>query len=115
MGARRFKHFEQSLGIAKNTLTARLNHLVATGILFKAPAADGSSYSDYLLTEKGLDLLPVVIALAQWGDKWAAHEDGPAFTVIDGKQGAPIDRLWPRRPSGEKIPLTEFGIEVNTP
>ncbi|MEO1029721.1 MAG: helix-turn-helix domain-containing protein, partial [Pseudomonadota bacterium] len=76
MGARRFKHFEAALGIAKNTLTSRLNELVENGILEKGPAKDGSSYEEYTLTQKGRELGPVMMALAQWGDKWAQHKNG---------------------------------------
>ena len=50
MGARRFKHFEKSLGIAKNTLASRLAHLVDSGILERGPAADGSKHEEYVLT-----------------------------------------------------------------
>ncbi|MEM9178290.1 MAG: helix-turn-helix domain-containing protein, partial [Pseudomonadota bacterium] len=60
MGARRFKHFQKSLGIAKNTLTSRLNDLIAGDILEKVPASDGSSYEEYRLTERGRDLAPVI-------------------------------------------------------
>ena len=110
MGARRFKQFERSLGIAKNTLSARLSQLVDSGILRKAPAKGDSSYQEYELTEKGLDIAPVLIALAQWGDKWAAHERGPSFAFVDEKTGAEISRIRPRRDDGAAIPLHEISL-----
>ena len=79
MGERRFD-FEKR--VAKNTLTNRLNHLVETGIMTKVPATNGSAYEEYVLTEKGRALGPVMMALAQWGDVWAAHADGPPFAFI---------------------------------
>ncbi|MEM1138824.1 MAG: helix-turn-helix domain-containing protein [Pseudomonadota bacterium] len=111
MGARRFKHFEGSLGIAKNTLTKRLNELVASGILRRVPSQDGSSYEEYELTEQGLDLAPVLMALAQWGDKWVAHTDGPTFSFVDRKTGRKIPRIWPRRGNGSAMPLSDIALK----
>ena len=111
MGARRFKDFEHSLGIAKNTLTTRLTQLTDNGILEKVPAADGSGYQDYALTEKGLELAPVIIALAQWGDTWAVHHDGPSFALVDSQTGARISRVAPRRDDGGEITLNELRLE----
>ncbi|MEM6625233.1 MAG: helix-turn-helix domain-containing protein [Pseudomonadota bacterium] len=111
MGARRFKHFEKSLGIAKNTLTSRLTQLVDAGILKKAAAADGAGYEEYVLTPKGRDLAPVMIALAQWGDTWAMHEDGPTFAFVDAETGEKIPRVLPRRETGEVMSRGEFRIE----
>jgi DNA-binding HxlR family transcriptional regulator len=68
-GLRRFGQFRNSLGLARNILTVRLRGLVADGILRLAPTADGSAYQDYVLTQKGRDLLPVLVALRQWGMK----------------------------------------------
>ena len=111
MGARRFKHFEQSLGIAKNTLASRLAQLVDSGILTKTPATDGSSYDEYELTEQGQDLAPIIMALAQWGDKWAVHHAGPSFSLVDRATGRKISRIWPRRADGQKIPMSEIGLK----
>ena len=111
MGARRFKHFEKSLGIAKNTLASRLTELVDGGILEKVPAADGSAFDDYVLTDQGRDLAPVIIALAQWGDRWATHENGPSTEIINAETGAKLPRVWPRRMSGDMMPLSEIGMK----
>ena len=113
MGARRFKHFEASLGIAKNTLTSRLNDLVDGGVLAKTPASDGSKYDEYQLTEMGRDLAPILIAFSQWGDKWAVHEDGPSFTIIDRTTGGALPRLWPLGSDGEALPLTDIRLRPN--
>ena len=110
MGARRFKHFEKSLGIAKNTLTSRLSQLVDGGILKKVPAGDGSSFDEYRLTERGRDLAPIIIALSQWGDKWVAHERGPSTVIIDAETGEDLPRIWPRRSNGDVMDLSEISI-----
>lgn len=110
MGLRRFKHFEKSLGIAKNTLTSRLNELVEHGILERVPATDGSAYDEYVLSEKGRDLAPVMMALAQWGDKWAAHPDGPPQEFIDRTTGEALGRIWPRHKNGQLMELDDVGV-----
>lgn len=110
MGARRFKHFQENLGIAKNTLTSRLNDLIDGGILTKIPATDGA-YEHYVLTERGRELAPVIIALAQWGDKWVAHERGPSTIITDKASGERLPRIWPRSADGDVMPLKQIGMQ----
>lgn len=68
-GKKRFGEFQKSLGVAKNILAARLRLLVEQGIFSVVPAADGSAYQDYVLTEKGEALGPVVKALRLYGEQ----------------------------------------------
>ena len=89
-GSRRFDDF-LSLGIARNVLAARLNTLVAHGILEKRPV-DGKS-SDYLLTEKGLDLQPILLSLTHWGDKHMPHVEGARLTFVEKATGEPIREM----------------------
>lgn len=111
MGIRRFKQIEASLGIAKNTLASRLSALVDGGILARAPSSDGSKFEEYVLTDKGRELAPVMIALSQWGDKWAAHPDGPPYSFVDEATGGELLQIWPRRADGERIELNELGLQ----
>jgi DNA-binding HxlR family transcriptional regulator len=74
-GLKRFSEFQQSLGMAKNILTARLRKLVDNGILELRPASDGSAYQEYVITEKGRSLSGVVDALRDWGEKHLADGD----------------------------------------
>src|SRR5215813_2466577 len=67
LGLRRFGEFQRSLGLAKNILAARLRALVEGGIFTLEPAADGSAYQEYVLTDKGRALRPVLDALRVWG------------------------------------------------
>lgn len=103
-GKRRFGEFEKSLGVAKNILTDRLKKLVGAGVLEVVPAADGSVYKEYALTEKGRGLLPVVVALGQW----AACADA-GFTLVDRKKGKPA-RLELRSEDGRKLGLDEVRL-----
>ena len=73
-GMTRFTDLQESLGVAPNVLTARLERFVEEGLMTATPAPTG--YSEYHLTDKGLAFKPVIIALTEWGDRWAAP-DGP--------------------------------------
>lgn len=110
MGVRRFKDFERSLGIAKNTLSSRLKHLVENGLLEKSRAADGSKYSEYQLTAKGRELLPILVSISQWGDKWAAHDDGPKFVMIDTRDGSPLPKQTIMDKTGKPMPEGTIGM-----
>jgi len=76
-GVRRFDDFQADLGIARNILTKRLNRLVGHGILRKEQYQDRPARYEYRLTEKGRDLVPVMMSLLAWGDKWLADGDVP--------------------------------------
>jgi len=90
-GARRFEQFQKSLGIARNILTARLNRLVEEGILDKRPVEAGRF--EYVLTEKGLDLQPVLLAMTHWGDRYKPHAKGKRIIFVDRESGRPIQRM----------------------
>jgi DNA-binding HxlR family transcriptional regulator len=67
-GFTRFSQFQKSLGIATNILAKRLEGFVAAGLM-EQPRTSGAQ-AEYLLTQKGIELKPVLIALTEWGDKW---------------------------------------------
>ncbi len=77
LGFRRFGAMQRKLGIARNVLAARLERLVAEGILEKVPYSERPPRHEYLLTEKGLDLWPIIVELLRWGDRYAAPEGPP--------------------------------------
>jgi DNA-binding HxlR family transcriptional regulator len=81
-GARRFDDFRKRLGIARNVLTARLQGLVADGVLERVPCADSPGRAEYQLTAKGRDLYPVLVALLRWGDRWLAGDSGPPLLLV---------------------------------
>ena len=78
-GMTRFTDFQKSLDMAPNVLAARLEHFVETGLMTMSPGSEG--YPTYHLTKKGLDFKPVIVALTEWGDRWAA----PANDTSKGK------------------------------
>ncbi|MBS0272832.1 MAG: helix-turn-helix transcriptional regulator [Proteobacteria bacterium] len=74
---RRFDEFEAKLGIARRVLSERLALLVDEGILKKMLYQDSPPRYEYRLTDKGLDLYPVIISLVHWGDRHYAGKKGP--------------------------------------
>lgn len=74
-GIRRFDDFQASLGVARNILTSRLNHLVDGGVMRKEQYQDNPPRFEYRLTEKGRDLIPVITTLMAWGNKWESQDD----------------------------------------
>jgi DNA-binding HxlR family transcriptional regulator len=70
-GVRHFEEFLSEIGIARNILANRLTRLTESGILHRTPCPDDRRKVEYRLTSKGLDFLPAMIAMRQWGEKWA--------------------------------------------
>ncbi|MGN6375713.1 MAG: winged helix-turn-helix transcriptional regulator [Sphingomonas sp.] len=88
-GLHHFEEFQSELGIARNILANRLSRLVDHGILERHALAEDRRKIEYRLTEKGMALLPMLIALRQWGERW---ETGvPASPVlVDARDRRPI-------------------------
>ena len=77
LGIRRFDELQARLGISRNVLTQRLAKLVDEGVLQKRPYQDNPVRYEYLLTDKGRDLWPILTSMRQWGDKYAAPHGSP--------------------------------------
>ena len=76
VGIRRFGQIQADLGISRKVLTERLNHLVSQGVLDRRPYDNRPRY-EYVLTEKGTELVEMLMVMVAWGDKWLAGEAGP--------------------------------------
>ncbi len=75
-GLRRFDEFQRDLGVARNVLSSRLGKLVDAEILQKVQYEDRPARFEYHLTDKGRELLPVILTMMAWGDKWEAGGTG---------------------------------------
>jgi DNA-binding HxlR family transcriptional regulator len=73
LGVRRFDEFQERLGIARNVLADRLNRLVDEGILERVRYNERPERFEYRLTRKGRDLVPALVSLRQWGDKYRSE------------------------------------------
>jgi DNA-binding HxlR family transcriptional regulator len=88
-GSTRYSDFQRSLGIASNILTTRLDGFVDAGIMERHRYSEQPELYEYLLTEKGRDLAPALIALTEWGDRWAAP-DGPPIRYSHSVCGSDV-------------------------
>jgi DNA-binding HxlR family transcriptional regulator len=97
-----FEDFLSVLGIARNILSNRLSRLVEHGILKREACADDRRKIEYRLTEKGLDLLPAMLALRQWGEKYTM--DTPSNPVlVDSRDWLPIGPIAMRAHDGRDL------------
>ncbi|HVR90695.1 MAG TPA: helix-turn-helix domain-containing protein [Novosphingobium sp.] len=88
-GLHHFEEYLTELGIARNILSNRLARLVENGIMRREPLPDDRRKIEYRLTEKGFDLLPAMLTLRQWGEKYELGV--PANPVLcDARDGQPI-------------------------
>lgn len=94
-GMTRFTDFQQSLGIAPNVLAARLEHFIETGLMTTSAGPGG--HETYHLTKQGIDFKPVIIALTEWGDRWAAPDGAPIVYEHDGCGGRVRHELYCRK------------------
>ena len=91
-GLHHFEEFQSALGIARNILANRLGRLVEHGILERRPIPEDRRKIAYGLTEKGFALLPTMIALRQWGERWETCV--PAFPIlVDTRDRRPIEQM----------------------
>lgn len=99
-GMTRFSEFQKSLDVAPNILAARLEYFVETGLMTTTDEVEG--HQTYHLTKKGRDFVPVIIALTQWGDRWAAPEGPPIAYEHEGCGGRVRHELRCRK-CGEQL------------
>lgn len=102
LGVTRFDEFQKRLDISRNVLTQRLEHLVAHGVLERNAYQDNPPRYDYRLTDKGRALWPVLVAMRQWGDDWAAP-DGPPVLMSHKSCGHPTNAVMTCDHCGERI------------
>ena len=88
-GSTRYGEFQRGLGIATNVLQDRLDGFVEAGIMERHSYSEQPALYEYLLTDKGRDFAPALIALTEWGDRWASP-DGPPILYRHGTCGASV-------------------------
>jgi DNA-binding HxlR family transcriptional regulator len=106
-GLRHFEEFQTNLGIARNILSNRLGRLVEHGILRRDPDAVDRRKVTYRLTEKGRDLLPVLLSLRQWGERWiSGHPSNPV--LVDRYTRQPIAPMTVQSADGRPLSLRDM-------
>ncbi|WP_417483920.1 winged helix-turn-helix transcriptional regulator [Maricaulis salignorans] len=108
-GARRFSDFHESTGIAKNILTDRLNKLVENNIMAREEVGVRGHRQEYILTKRGEALLPILIAMQQWGDEWVYNDANRPVELIDIRTGEKIAPLSVANESGAAVTHHDIG------
>jgi DNA-binding HxlR family transcriptional regulator len=106
-GFTRFDQFQKSLNIAPNMLTRRLNALVDAGLFERRRYSEHPPRYEYILTERGRDFRPVIVALFAWGNRHFAPE-GASVLLVDRKTRAKADPVLVDRRSGRPLNERDF-------
>ena len=112
-GTRRFDDFRRRVGITEPIAAARLRELVDAGLLARRPYQDPGrrTRQEYVLTDKGRDLFPVLIALMYWGDRHLADPAGPPVRVWHDGCGAAL-HAEVRCAEDHPVPLRESRVSA---
>ncbi len=108
-GITKFDELQRDLGVATNILTDRLTTLVEHGLLTREPYQHRPLRYRYELTEKGADLLPVLLALMRWGDRWAADPAGAPVTIVHHACGQATEPVLTCSGCGRALDVTGIG------
>lgn len=87
LGIGRFDELVEDLGISRNLLTRRLNALVEAGVIERHAYQLRPQRWEYRLTAMGRDLVPALLALTAWGDRWVGPEEGPPMLFVHSRCG----------------------------
>jgi len=105
-GLQHFEEFQGGLGIARNILSDRLSKMVAGGILERKPDPEDGRRVIYSLTPKGEGLLPVVLALRQWGEEWGYGS--MRVQLADRRDGKPVRKICVQAHDGRDLTLSDL-------
>lgn len=102
-GIRRFSELQKSLGVAKNILASRLKTLVKAGVFEICPASDGSAYKEYVLTDKGRAVFPIMLSMRQWGERFEFKPNEARSVLVDNATGLALMPMVARSSSGQPV------------
>ena len=110
-GLHRFGDLQRNLGAARNILADRLKRLVDAGVLATQAAADGSAYQQYVLTAKGEQLFPLIVALRQWGEQHLFAANEPHSVLLEKASGQPIAPMQPTTADGQVLQVHHTQVQ----
>ena len=113
-GAKRFDAFQERLDISRSVLSRRLERLTETNLLRKRPYEEAGQRTrhEYLLTERGADLLPVLAALMEWGDRHETAPGGPPVRLVEADERDPVRLAFVRRDDGKEVNAADVRAEL---
>ncbi|MCH7393992.1 helix-turn-helix transcriptional regulator [Acinetobacter dispersus] len=104
-GIHRFGDLQRSLSVARNILSNRLHKLIDAEILEMRAASDGTAYQEYILTDKGKQLFPIVVSLRQWGEQYLFGENEAHSVLIEKSTGKPVRLMIPTSNEGNLLSM----------
>lgn len=111
-GTGRFEDLREGLGISRNVLTERLRKLAANDVICKVPVQAGGRRQEYQLTPKGWELLPLVVAMAQWGDRWRDDPENIALQIMDRETRQPVLPVKVRASDGRDLDVGDLYVKI---
>ncbi|MCQ3016577.1 helix-turn-helix transcriptional regulator [Pseudomonas tremae] len=111
---RRFSEFQKRLGLAKNILAVKLKMLVELGVFHIQPASDGSAYKEYVLSEMGRAVFPILISMRQWGGQFLFSEGEHYSILLDNELSEPVETIAVRSRSGRVLAPEDCHRQVIT-
>lgn len=114
LGIRRFDEFETRLGITRHLLAGRLKKLVEHGVLVKAAYQQRPLREEYRLTDKGMDLQPVMLTLVSWGDRHMADERGAPVLHVHKTCGQVMKPMLVCSECGEPVAARDVRVKAGS-
>ncbi|WP_439106102.1 winged helix-turn-helix transcriptional regulator [Congregibacter sp.] len=111
-GATRFGEFRTNTGAAKNILSDRLNLLVQQGVLETVDIGEHGTRYEYQLTERGESLMPVIVAMTQWGNEQVYGKDREAVSFFEKRSGKKLLKLRPTDRDGNVLGLKDIVVRA---
>jgi DNA-binding HxlR family transcriptional regulator len=108
-GCTRFGDFQKNLGLASNILAARLDSFVAVGLMERRRYSEHPEHYEYVLTAKGRDLAPAIVALTAWGDEYAAP-DGPPIIYEHAACGGELQQQVRCAACDERVASADIAV-----
>jgi DNA-binding HxlR family transcriptional regulator len=110
-GVRRFDDFARALGCGRGVLSDRLKALTEAGVFERRDYVRPGQRPrpEYILTEKGRDLLPALLALSQWSEHWSPPPDGPVALVTE-RGGGPVEVILTADPYARRLAMQDLEI-----
>jgi DNA-binding HxlR family transcriptional regulator len=105
-GLAHFEEFQAGLGIARNILSDRLGKMVAGGLLERSNDPSDRRKVIYSLTDKGEGLMPVLLALRQWGEAWG--HGAAEIMLVDRRDGRPVRKMCVQAHDGRELRLSDL-------
>ncbi len=113
-GETRFDGFVHTLGIARSTLTTRLNHLLEAGLVTRQEYQRDPVRCEYLLTEKGQDFFGVIAAINAWGDRWMSDDSGVPVVIRHETCGHDLQAVVVCQYCGDEVRYGDFSVHLGS-